>query len=205
MLTRHSSRLRGLQRASLTALSVLMIAVGLTAFRMVPAPRAATQNGYTQVTFAASSVSKADPRLSRLAYLHRWHELHKQHMAYLNAKARAAALAAYAAAHPHTVITHAAAPLTVTVHASGPLTTAQVEALWEQAGGPAWAAPKAAEIAWCESSYNPRAYNPSGATGIWQILGSVVPGDLTSPYVNALNAVAKFRASGDTFSAWVCQ
>lgn len=80
-----------------------------------------------------------------------------------------------------------------------------LESLWESAGGPAWAAPKAAEIGTCESGGNPQAYNSSGATGVWQILGSVVPGNLNDPYVNALNAVAKFRASGDTFAQWVCQ
>lgn len=203
MLTRRISRFRGLQRAFLTVLSVLMIAAGLTAFQMAPAPRLSVQTGHAPVTFAASSVRQADPRLARLAYLHRWHELHKLHLAYLHAKAHAASVAAYAAAQPHVVITHAA--VTPPVVTSGPLTTAQVEALWEQAGGPAWAAPKAAEIAYCESGYNPRAYNPSGATGIWQILGAVVPGDLTSPYVNALNAVAKFKAAGDSFAPWVCQ
>ncbi len=77
--------------------------------------------------------------------------------------------------------------------------------LWLEAGGPAWAESHAVEIASCESGFNPRAYNPSGATGLWQILGSVVPGDLTNPSVNAANAVAKFRASGDTFAQWVCQ
>ena len=80
-----------------------------------------------------------------------------------------------------------------------------LENLWESAGGPAWAAPKAAEIATCESGGNPQAYNPSSASGIWQILGQVVPGDIFNPQVNALNAVAKFTASGDNFSAWVCQ
>lgn len=33
----------------------------------------------------------------------------------------------------------------------------------------------------------------------------MVAGNLGSPYVNALNAVAKFRASRDTFAQWVCQ
>lgn len=80
-----------------------------------------------------------------------------------------------------------------------------LESLWESAGGPNWAAPQAAQIAECESGGNPRAYNPSGATGIWQILGQVVPGNLYDPFVNALNAVFKFHESGDTFAQWVCQ
>ena len=72
------------------------------------------------------------------------------------------------------------------------------------AGGPSWAAAHAASIAECESGGRAGAYNPSGATGIFQILGAVVPGNLYDPYVNALNAVAKFRASGNTFAQWVC-
>ena len=80
-----------------------------------------------------------------------------------------------------------------------------LENLWVSAGGPSWAEAQAARIAECESGGNPYAYNPSGATGLWQILGSVVPGNLYNPYVNALNAVSKFKASGDTFAQWVCQ
>lgn len=82
---------------------------------------------------------------------------------------------------------------------------AGLEALWISAGGPAWAASHAAEIAECESGGRANAYNPSGATGLWQILGAVVPGNLYNPYTNALNAVAKFKASGDTFAQWVCR
>jgi hypothetical protein len=80
-----------------------------------------------------------------------------------------------------------------------------LESLWESAGGPSSAAPQAAQIAECESGGNPQAYNPSGATGLWQILGQVVPGNLDDPFVNALNAVFKFHESGDTFAQWVCQ
>jgi hypothetical protein len=88
---------------------------------------------------------------------------------------------------------------------SGIYSYSALEALWMAAGGPAWAAAHAASIAECESGGRVNAYNPSGATGLFQILGAVVPGNLYNPYVNALNAVAKFRASGDTFSQWVCR
>jgi hypothetical protein len=88
---------------------------------------------------------------------------------------------------------------------SGIYSFSGLESLWESAGGPAWAASHAARIAECESGGNPHAYNPSGATGVWQILGSVVPGNLYNAYTNALNAVSKFNASGDTFAQWVCQ
>jgi hypothetical protein len=80
-----------------------------------------------------------------------------------------------------------------------------LEQLWMSAGGPSFAAAQAAQIAMCESGGDPRAYNPSGASGLWQILGQVVGGDVFNPYTNALNAVSKFRASGDTFAQWVCQ
>lgn len=93
----------------------------------------------------------------------------------------------------------------IPISTGGVLTPAQVESLWAEAGGPVWAEPKAEEIAYCESGNNPRAYNPSGASGVWQILGQVVPGNIFDPYVNALNAVTKFKAAGDTFAPWVCQ
>ena len=90
-------------------------------------------------------------------------------------------------------------------YTGGVLTAAQVGAYWLGAGGPAWAEGAAEAVAYCESGYNPAAYNPSGATGLFQILGQVVPGNLTDPAVNAANAVAKFTASGDTWAQWVCQ
>lgn len=88
---------------------------------------------------------------------------------------------------------------------SGTYSYAGLERLWISAGGPSWAAAHAAEIAECESGGRTSAYNPSGATGLWQILGSVVPGNLYNAFTNALNAVAKFRASGGTFAQWVCR
>jgi hypothetical protein len=91
------------------------------------------------------------------------------------------------------------------VSGAGVYSYAGLESLWMSAGGPSWAAAHAAEIAECESGGRVNAYNQSGATGLWQILGSVVGGSLYNPYVNALNAVAKFRASGGTFAQWVCR
>jgi len=88
---------------------------------------------------------------------------------------------------------------------SGVLTRDQVGSLWLEAGGPAWAEYSAETIAYCESGWNTSAFNPSGATGLWQILGAVVPGNLYDGLVNAKNAVAKFEASGDTWAQWVCQ
>ena len=87
---------------------------------------------------------------------------------------------------------------------SGVLSYGQIESLWVSAGGPASVEATAANIAECESGGNPQAQNPSGASGIWQILGQVVAGNIFDPMVNALNAVAKYNAAGG-FSPWVCQ
>ena len=88
---------------------------------------------------------------------------------------------------------------------SGILTPAQVGALWLEAGGPASAETAAEAVAMCESTDNTQAMNPDGASGLWQILGQVVPGNLFDGLVNARNAVAKFTASGDTWAQWTCQ
>jgi hypothetical protein len=88
---------------------------------------------------------------------------------------------------------------------SGVLTPAQVGALWLEAGGPAWAEAASESVAACESGDNTQAMNPDGASGLWQILGQVVPGNLFDGLVNARNAVAKFTASGDTWAQWTCQ
>lgn len=75
-----------------------------------------------------------------------------------------------------------------------------LESLWTRASGPRSMAALMAHIAQAESGGNPRARNSSGATGLWQILGQIVPGDLYDPFINALNAVAKWRTQG--LSAW---
>jgi hypothetical protein len=80
---------------------------------------------------------------------------------------------------------------------------AQMEGLWVQAGGSKALAPVMAAIAEAESGGNPDARNPSGATGLWQILGAVYPRDaqaLTDPQVNAHEAVAKYKTQG--LGAW---
>lgn len=81
---------------------------------------------------------------------------------------------------------------------------AQLEALWVAAGGPPSVQAAAAAIAECESGGNPHAYNPSGASGLFQILGLPFPGDPFDPMTNARMAVAKYNAAGG-FSPWVCQ
>ena len=80
---------------------------------------------------------------------------------------------------------------------------AQLESLWVQAGGSSALAPVMAAIAEAESGGNSAAYNQSGASGLWQILGAVNPGDQSSlfnPQVNAKEAVAKYKTQG--LDAW---
>jgi hypothetical protein len=151
---------------------------------------------FTAPANTTAAITVPDAHQAHLAYLARLR--HLAHVAHLAHLARLRMLAGqHAAGPPHVV--------TASYTRAGVFSFAGLERLWESAGGPAWAAPAAASIAECESGGNPVAYNPSGATGVWQILGSVVPGDLTNPYVNAANAVSKFRTSGNTFAQWVCQ
>jgi Lysozyme like domain len=78
-----------------------------------------------------------------------------------------------------------------------------LENLWIGAGGPGGGiAHIAAAIALAESGGVPSARNPSGASGLWQILGLPFPGNPFNPQVNARMAVAKYRAAGG-FTPWV--
>lgn len=77
---------------------------------------------------------------------------------------------------------------------------AQLEQLWTGAGGPRALAPLMAAIALAESSGRSDARNPSGASGLWQILGDPFPGDPFDPQTNARMAVAKYREQG--LGAW---
>jgi hypothetical protein len=77
----------------------------------------------------------------------------------------------------------------------------QLEALWTRAGGPKNMAPVMAAIALAESSGDSNAHNPSGASGLWQILGNPFPGNAFDPLTNARMAVAKWRSQG--LQAWV--
>ncbi len=76
----------------------------------------------------------------------------------------------------------------------------QLASLWTQAGGPADVANLMAAIALAESGGNPRAHNPSGASGLWQILGLPFAGNVWDPLTNARMAVSKYRSQG--LGAW---
>jgi cell wall-associated NlpC family hydrolase len=97
-------------------------------------------------------------------------------------------------------------------------TYAQLETIWEDAGGPSDQAPVAAAHAEAESGGNPLAAYPGttvaagegswdDATGLWQILGKPATGkwtspELTNPLDNAEMAVAKYKDAGDTWAPW---
>lgn len=79
----------------------------------------------------------------------------------------------------------------------------QLEQLWISAGGSSALAPLMAAIAMAESGGESTAENPSGASGLWQILGAVNPADqdnLFDPSVNAHEAVLKYQSQG--LNAW---
>jgi len=82
----------------------------------------------------------------------------------------------------------------------GQYSKSQLAALWRRAGGDPKIANLMAAIALAESGGNPRAHNPSGASGLWQILGLPFPGDVYNPLTNARMAVAKYQSQG--LRAW---
>ena len=80
----------------------------------------------------------------------------------------------------------------------------ELQELWIQAGGSKALAPLMAGVALVESSGNPSAYNPSGASGLWQIEipvnQSYVPGGAGNVF-NALdNAKAAVALSGNSMA-----
>jgi hypothetical protein len=81
-------------------------------------------------------------------------------------------------------------------------TYTQLEQLWLNAGGSPALAPLAAGIAMVESSGNPQAYNPSGASGLWQIEIPInqghVPGGAANVFNAQDNAAAAVSLSGNT-------
>lgn len=84
--------------------------------------------------------------------------------------------------------------------AGGAYDKAGLARLWRTAGGPGNVAQLMGAIALAESGGNPRAHNPSGASGLWQILGVPFAGNVWDPLTNARMAVAKYRSQG--LGAW---
>jgi hypothetical protein len=84
------------------------------------------------------------------------------------------------------------------------LTFTQLEQLWTGAGGSKAFASLMAAVAEVESGGNPHAYNPSGATGLWQIewplYRGIIPAASTQQalYDPQVNAAAAVKLSGNT-------
>jgi hypothetical protein len=168
----------------------------------------------------AAAYAAQQARAAQLAAWHQFHVDHLVHVARVRALAAEAAAAAVAISDqqqsspapgtPARSSSVSAQPAVQPAFSSGcsdpsgVLSGAQVAMVWNCAGGPVSQDAAAIAITMCESGHNTQAYNPSGATGLFQILGSVVPGDLYDAHVNALNAVDKFNQAGG-WSPWVCQ
>jgi hypothetical protein len=75
-----------------------------------------------------------------------------------------------------------------------------LESLWVRGGGTAKMAPLMAHVAQAESGGDPKARNPSGASGLWQILGQPFKGNVFDPLTNAKMAVWKYKHQG--LGAW---
>jgi Lysozyme like domain len=91
------------------------------------------------------------------------------------------------------------------VSSTADLSYSDIENLWITNGGNPSSAPIAAAIAMAESSGNPLASNPSGATGLWQILESAHPQwsvqQLQNPNTNAQAAIA-ISNNGSNWNPW---
>lgn len=82
----------------------------------------------------------------------------------------------------------------------GKYNASSLASLWVAAGGPPSVARLMGAIAMAESGGAVRAHNPSGASGLWQILGVPFPGNPMDAMTNARMAVAKYRTQG--LRAW---
>lgn len=65
----------------------------------------------------------------------------------------------------------------------------------------------AVRVAWCESRINPRAYNPAGYAGVFQMGHAERRRYGHGPTVEAQSFAARryFRASGSDWSPWSCK
>jgi hypothetical protein len=82
----------------------------------------------------------------------------------------------------------------------------QLEQLWINAGGSRSLAPLAAAIAIVESGGNPDAYNPSSASGLWQLISSnwhLIPGGAANRFNASDNAIGAVRLSGNTLQGLI--
>lgn len=167
--------------------ALLLLSAAIT-FLAVPAGRASASTRTMpdgRITIALAPAPDPDA--------HQDHLEHQAHMAWVKA-------------HQQVTVTTAARQGTAPsgFPGYGLYSFSMLERVWIWAGGPADVAWAAATIAECESGGKTWAYNPSGASGLWQILGVPWPGNPWDGPTNARMAVTKFRDAGG-FSPWVCQ
>ena len=194
-----------------TAARLVVHAGQVQAAMLVTPPPDPIRNQGQDHTRIASTYQRHVAAHTRARHIAHIRAVHRARLAAEAAAAASAAARAAATATPAPQVQPAAQP-TATAAPPPPssgggygtvLSYSQIEQVWVQAGGPADQEATAANVAECESGGQVHAYNPSGASGIFQILGQVVPGDIFDPLVNAENAVAKFNAAGG-WSPWVC-
>jgi soluble lytic murein transglycosylase-like protein len=102
-----------------------------------------------------------------------------------------------------------AAPAVETPAATSTAPGGSVESMVEQTFGPH--AEQAKRVAMCESTMNPNAQNPSGASGLFQILPSTFAStsqagkSVYDPAANVQAAYEVFSRDGFSWNEWVCQ
>jgi len=99
-------------------------------------------------------------------------------------------------------------PPVVIVPVATPIPICEWQCVLRSVGWDEWDIPEAGRKIQCESGFNPYAYNPSGASGWFQVMMPLHayrlrPGeDIFDVYVNSRVALEIFRERG--WEAWVC-
>lgn len=99
-------------------------------------------------------------------------------------------------------------PTVVITPVGTPVSACEWECILRTVGWDEWDIPEAGRKIQCESGFNPYAYNPSGASGWFQVMMPLHayrlrPGeDIFDVYVNSRVALEIFRERG--WEAWVC-
>jgi len=111
-------------------------------------------------------------------------------------------LAADGSPEPPTPTPGTPEPPVVIVPVATPIPICEWECALRSVGWPEYEIRTALAVIWCESTNNPYAYNPSGASGLFQVVmplhaGKLQPGeDIFDPWVNMRVALALYHESG---------
>jgi LysM repeat protein len=102
-----------------------------------------------------------------------------------------------------------AAPVATETPAATTVPSGSLESMIDQVFGQY--AGQAKRVAMCESTMNPNAYNPSGASGLFQVMPSTFAStsqagkSVYDPAANIQAAYEVFSRDGYSWSEWVCQ